>query len=138
LAQPGEYERLNRPCATADGDTMLNYFDHLFKIVLVRVQAGLDRTIVKRSQVKDDDDHKPLNIARLKDCIMDINRRMSASRLKLNADKTELMIPAAGTKYAVNSASMHVSRLCGLMQMSTRSPAIAEGPRDAGVPVEIW
>ena len=105
MAQPGEYERLNRPCATADGDTMLNYFDHLFKIVLVRVQAGLDRTIVKRSQVKDDDDHKPLNIARLKDCIMDINRRMSASRLKLNADKTELMIPAAGTKYAVNSGN---------------------------------
>jgi len=43
---------------------------------------------------------------------------MSANRLKLNADKTEL-IPAASTKYAVNSASMHVSRLYDLVQMST-------------------
>jgi len=26
----------------------------------------------------------------------------------------------------------------GLKVVLTRSPAIAEGPRDAGVPVEIW
>jgi len=26
----------------------------------------------------------------------------------------------------------------GLGLLGTRSPAIAEGPRDAGVPVEIW
>jgi len=26
----------------------------------------------------------------------------------------------------------------GLQVIITRSPAIAEGPRDAGVPVEIW
>jgi len=25
-----------------------------------------------------------------------------------------------------------------LTEVKTRSPAIAEGPRDAGVPVEIW
>jgi len=26
----------------------------------------------------------------------------------------------------------------GKFQSNTRNPAIAEGPRDAGVPVEIW
>jgi len=25
-----------------------------------------------------------------------------------------------------------------VLSLKTRSPAIAEGPRDAGVPVEIW
>ena len=36
----------------------------------------------------------------------------------------------------------HVLRDCGTYALvileRTRSPAIAEGPRDAGVPVEIW
>jgi len=28
--------------------------------------------------------------------------------------------------------------MLNLNECTTRSPAIAEGPRDAGVPVEIW
>jgi len=30
------------------------------------------------------------------------------------------------------------NKLCLYHNRHTRSPAIAEGPRDAGVPVEIW
>ena len=30
------------------------------------------------------------------------------------------------------------NRLVWYLERNTRSPAIAEGPRDAGVPVEIW
>ena len=42
-----------------------------------------------------------LAIVRLEHCIMDINHWMSANRLKLNIDKTELIW--TGTKYSVTA-----------------------------------
>ena len=44
-------------------------------------------------------DNKELTIVRLQRCFMDINQWMSANRLKLNRDKTELIW--TGTKYSV-------------------------------------
>jgi len=44
-------------------------------------------------------DSTALTIVRLEQCIMDINHCMSANRLKLNMDKTELIW--TGTRYAV-------------------------------------
>jgi len=35
-------------------------------------------------------------------------------------------------------AVYYVTKLTHFLIKSTRNPAIAEGPRDAGVPVEIW
>ena len=36
------------------------------------------------------------------------------------------------------SSAVRVCQLLCTVPLVTRSPAIAEGPRDAGVPVEIW
>jgi len=47
-------------------------------------------------------DNTALTIVRLQHCIMDINRWMSANRLKLNMDKTEL-IWTGSTKYSVTA-----------------------------------
>ena len=47
-------------------------------------------------------DNTALTIVRLQHCIMDINHWMSASRLKLNMDKTEL-IWTGSTKYSVTA-----------------------------------
>ena len=60
--------------------------------------------------------------ARLSHCVTDVARwlKLSASRLRLNPAKTVLIW------------------LGSRQQVETRNPAIAEGPRDAGVPVEIW
>ena len=46
-------------------------------------------------------DNTTLTIIRLQHCIMDINHWMSANRLKLNMDKTELIW--TGTKYSVTA-----------------------------------
>jgi len=50
--------------------------------------------------------------------------------------------------FSVNTSSLVVYSICTVVHkthpiiswitQSTRNPAIAEGPRDAGVPVEIW
>ena len=53
-------------------------------------------------------DNTASTITRLEQCIMDINYWMSANRLKLNMDKTELIW--TGTKYSVTAGSQ-VSRL---------------------------
>jgi len=37
-----------------------------------------------------------------------------------------------------NFNSLFYDMFMPFFQLVTRSPAIAEGPRDAGVPVEIW
>jgi len=41
-------------------------------------------------------------------------------------------------KSKVEKPKMHVNATSAFNVNYTRSPAIAEGPRDAGVPVEIW
>ena len=39
---------------------------------------------------------------------------------------------------AAKKQSRYLGLTIGLRIVNTRNPAIAEGPRDAGVPVEIW
>ena len=40
--------------------------------------------------------------------------------------------------YCINKLVSKIRKSISVFLHKTRSPAIAEGPRDAGVPVEIW